>query len=236
MHGMCLLPGRPHLPTATAFVLSSACFLGLAAASAATPSYSTSTSGSCAANQWANVNKKDAVVPKGAAVAGAGEVTANAAGPLGGPLIPYESQRAAWRNETNPLYEGNEPVFGSSLAGGSVRSSGAAAASSNGTAGGRWGPRLWGTSNFPAAQQLSNLLLVALQYFGLGPGVLLCTYLLLFEIRVHVDDLCGLSYSSSGKYIGASTLLPSTRLGHNLVPRLLLFFVVSTGAIIIHAC
>lgn len=42
------------------------------------------------------------------------------------------------------------------------------------------------SSNFPAAQRLSNYLLVALQYWGLGPGVLLCSLLLLREIRVNV--------------------------------------------------
>jgi hypothetical protein len=52
----------------------------------------------------------------------------------------------------------------------------------------RWCSWLYGAHNFPAASHVSNYLLVMLQYFGLGPGVLLCTHLLLAEIRVNEMD------------------------------------------------
>lgn len=77
--------------------------------------------------------------------------------------------------------------------------------------------------------RLSNVLLVVLQYWGLGPGVLLCSFLLLGDIRVNVLGKCGLHLSRSSRLRLANLAFQDSPAAM-LVPRLLLFFLLSTVA------
>jgi hypothetical protein len=146
------------------------------------------------ANKWARVNKRDAqpaasagskLAHPAAAAAAAAQAAAKASeacqvlGPLGGP-------RAACVTRYNLLAR-------SSNAASLTADSAAFAADAGGGSSSRppwWccSRTAWAVSqgSFPAAQRLSNMLLVVLQYWGLGPGVLLCTFMLLQDIRVNV--------------------------------------------------
>jgi hypothetical protein len=87
--------------------------------------------------------------------------------------------------------------------------------------------RQW-LQNFPGAQMLSNYLLVALQYFGLGPGVLLLSFLLLQEILVDVRDQCSIAHND---WAPVEFVLPGVGLStKHFIVRLISFFLISTGA------
>lgn len=103
-------------------------------------------------------------------------MAANAVGPLGGPLVAC----AAGHHHTG--------VPAAAPPRGLARSSDYYFCDHppSSRCGGSWGCTAAFTQNFPAAQKLSNYLLVMLQYWGLGPGLLLCTYLLLQTIKVQV--------------------------------------------------
>lgn len=117
--------------------------------------------GNTTANKWARTNKKDA--PPAAATAAA--ATAATAAVTEAAALATEQAQAV-----GPL--------GGTLVTTSSAAAKAAAARPNGSSGAR-------LQSFHAAQQLSNYLLVVLQYWGLGPGALLCTFLLLVEVRVN---------------------------------------------------
>lgn len=82
--------------------------------------------------------------------------------------------------------------------------------------------------NFPAASALSNYGLVVLQYWALGPGVLLMTFLLLQEILVNVYGKCGMAFAESRMFNVASALFNVTST-KSFVPRLILFFTLSSA-------
>lgn len=128
------------------------------------------------ANKWAHVNKKAAapapVPTTGGAISAAASAAVTggaAAGPLGGVVVlPGVGYAAA--EMFHDLREPPKAV-----------------------------PQLppW-LQNFPVAQRLSNYLLVVLQYWGLGPGAMLLSYLLLQEALVTYWDLCGLQVRTAG--------------------------------------